>query len=310
MNFNKNIKVLKNCLSNSFYKNYLLNKQFSSNTNTTGTNTVSSGTATPFKQVVEISSNNIEITKNFTSIEIKLKDLEKYDISNKRFIFNTDIKIEELLKKMQEEFDIKIEIDQQSKFKVHNFIKYDSYTPVKGTFLTDINEIKKKLNLKENSPEYKVFLEIFEDQSKEKLNNLKRKFFFILAEIEKLEQTKELIDKKVNFRLNILWAMLIVILSIVTGIFYHCIYNVEDLGWDICEPVTYLFTSIIFIACLFGYIKLQKRSLYSSSHMYSEMKDKLSLKRNIIYNFNYQRYRKLYRRKENLSKEIERLTRI
>lgn len=58
-------------------------------------------------------------------------------------------------------------------------------------------------------------------------------------EIEKMETEKARIDKKVQFKTNLLFGSMFTACFVEFCIGYYCIYQVEWLGWDLVEPFTY-----------------------------------------------------------------------
>jgi hypothetical protein len=263
-----------------------------------------------FKNKLPLNDTNFSIDRQPTHIEVILKDVIKSDLIPKKFLFSTESKIDDILSSLEKEYNIHFDLDNQSKFVINNKIKYDSFIPKNQNFLTELNLIKTKLNLTSQDKEWEIFLILFKDNTKESLNELKKTYFRICSQIEDMNKTKELIDRKVNFRVNIVFLALIAFLTAVTYIFYYCIYNVDELGWDLVEPVTYLFSSAIFLFCLFGYIKLQKKGLYSTTHLYSDLKNSLITKRHLMYNFNSIRYNELLGKKNKLWNEIQSKSRI
>ena len=57
------------------------------------------------------------------------------------------------------------------------------------------------------------------------------------------------------------------------AISYHCIFNVEWLGWDIIEPLTYTFTQGMFIT---GMLAIMKSKMKMKSGEYSGMENYLT----------------------------------
>ena len=83
-------------------------------------------------------------------------------------------------------------------------------------------------------------LDIFDEKLADK------QIFFLYArkmqlekDIAKMEQEKAQIDKRAQFRTNVLFSSIFTafLAEFLTG--YYCIYEVEWLGWDLVEPVTY-----------------------------------------------------------------------
>ena len=58
-------------------------------------------------------------------------------------------------------------------------------------------------------------------------------------DIARMEETKASIDRRAQFRTNLLFTSMFGACVIELLVAYYCIYEVEWLGWDIVEPVTY-----------------------------------------------------------------------
>lgn len=61
----------------------------------------------------------------------------------------------------------------------------------------------------------------------------------IMRSIEELETVKHVIDKSAQFRTNMLFSSIFLACVTEFAIGYYCIYEVDWLGWDLVEPVTY-----------------------------------------------------------------------
>ena len=260
-----------------------------------------------FKNKIPINLENIKIIKNLTFFEVKLENLEKTNLIDKGFYFEPNSKLKEIISTIEKEYDILLDIKPNDLSALETEIAYEEYEVKKNSFLSEIESIKKILNVNENDAEYIEFLKLF-NETKD-INDLKRQFMIVNTEIEQLDKIKNLVDKKVSFRLNVLLLLLLSALIFITGVFYHCIYNIEELGWDLVEPTTYLFSSVILLICLFGFIKLQK-GFYSTTDMYHDLFNSSKVRRYIKYNFNHSKYHLLLKEKSKILKEIEKQSRI
>lgn len=271
-------------------------------------------TSNSFQNQIPISTSNFIINKKLTHLELQLDKL-KTEIPNKKFLFEKNVKVEEILQALNKEYDLVFKIDNNSIQEIVSLLKEETLDDEKApknvsSLSTQLEMIKQKLGIQITDKEYDDFLNIFKQKNSEDMKELKRKYFFICSQIEDMDNIKQLINRKVTFRINVVFLMIIAFLTTVTAVFYYCIYNVDELGWDLVEPTTYLFSSIIFLGCLFGYIKLQKRGLYSTNYLYSELKNELNRKRYLMYNFNINRYEELIKKKAIIHKEIEKLGRL
>ena len=258
-----------------------------------------------FKNKINIFENNILIKRNPTYLEITVDDVKETNLDKKAFIFKTDSSLENIIKSIENEYGVLFNLSDDLKSKISMKLCYNKYETKQTNFINEINNIKS--NLKLNSKQMSTLLE---DSSKEALQEYKRLFFMISSQIEDMNRTKEIIDKKILFRINFVFLAIILFLVGVTSFFYHCIYNIEDLGWDIVEPTTYLFSSLIFLGCLFGFVKLQKKGAYSTSHLYKHLIVRMQNHNYLKYNFNYKRYLDLNLRKDKVMSEIEKHNKI
>lgn len=260
-----------------------------------------------FKNKIPINLENIKIIKNLTFFEVKLENLDKTNLIDKGFYFEPNTNIKEIVTTIEKEYDILLDIKPNDLSALETQLAYEKYDVKKNNFLAEIDGIKKLLNINEKDPEYKEFLQLF-NETKD-INDLKRQYMIVNTEIEQLDKIKNLVDKKVSFRLNVLLLLLLSALIFITGVFYHCIYNIDELGWDLVEPTTYLFSSVVLLICLFGFIKLQK-GFYSTTDMYYDLYNSSKVRRYIKYNFNHSKYHLLLKEKSKILKEIEKQSRI
>jgi hypothetical protein len=58
-------------------------------------------------------------------------------------------------------------------------------------------------------------------------------------DIEKYEGIQKTLDSKAKFRANIFFNTCFMLLLTQFGISYYAIYEVDWIGWDLVEPLTY-----------------------------------------------------------------------
>lgn len=260
-----------------------------------------------FKNKIQINKENILVKKYLSHMEIRLHNLDKTNLLDKSFVFDAFDSLDHILKTIEKEYDILLDLPIHDQEEMKRLLKYKQFYNSKTHLNNEIESLLSKLNISVNDKEYLEFIKILEN-SKD-LNDLKRQYMIICTEIDQMDQTKDLIDKKITFRLNLILLLLLLAFIGITGLFFYCIYYVDELGWDLVEPTTYLFSSVIFLICLFGYIKLQ-RGFYSATDMYDDLYKLLKRKRYMKYNFNYAKYDLLNREKLKILSVIDKNTRI
>lgn len=83
-------------------------------------------------------------------------------------------------------------------------------------------------------------LDIFDETLADKqLFNLSARRLQLLSNIATLEEQKSAIDKKAQARANFMFSSIFLAFFTEFLVGYYCIYQVEWLGWDLVEPVTY-----------------------------------------------------------------------
>lgn len=158
--------------------------------------------------------------------------------------------------------------------------------------------------LKIDEKDVQPFIQNILSNQSHKLNNLKILYFDISQEIERKEKIKKRIENSANTRITIILFLMLTVLIIQTGLYYHLIFNVDHLGWDLMEPTTFLLSSILFMIGIFIYVKLHRNAI-SGERLFQEYKKGFKLRRYVRDNFNHEKYLKLQTRKELVAKEIE-----
>lgn len=302
MKLYKNLKVLKYYKlfsKNNFF--YLQGMYFTDKLNKNNTS---------FKNSISLDRKNMSINKDLSSISVSLINLKKYNLQEKTFVLATNNTIDDIISLIENEYNLNINIDDNEKKIITDLLEYTDFKHINSkntNLLKTMQDILKKLNIKSTDQEYSYFIDLLRESSN--INDLKRQFMLVNVELENMENIKNLIDKKVKFRLNIILIIILSGLIYITYLFYNAIYNVDELGWDLVEPTTYLFNCIVFLICLFAFVKLQ-RGFYSATDLYDDLYRSFKIKRYLQYNFNYKKYDKLLMQKDMIMKKIETTSKI
>lgn len=267
-----------------------------------------------FKNKIELTSQNFGIKKLQNHFELSLVNINDTNLDKKVFLFNNDTTLEKILKNLENEYNLQFGIKESDKelFSkiLQNINNKKAEIDVLETLYTDIEKLMNDSKLNASGAgyeEYKNLLNKLDNYHKEEISNMQKEYFMICAELNDSAKTLDLIDKKIKFRTKFVFAIITLLFSFITGLFFYGIYMVDDLGWDIVEPTTFLFSSIIFIGCFYGYLRLQRKGLYSSGLLLSDLKESLMRKFFVKYNFNEKRFNELKILKEQLYNKIERI---
>jgi uncharacterized membrane protein len=199
---------------------------------------------------------------------------------------------------MESEFDTSLIIENSLKQKIENFLKNEIYEKMLSEsdlirHVPELVEISKKLKLEDK--DFLNFACTFLERDTEIIKfekKLKIIYFNINAELERMEEIKNRIDKKSENKAAFFLFVLLLILIFQTGLFYHLIFNVEFLGLDLIEPITFFFSSIVFILGLFSYVKLNKNSM-SGERLFQQFRNEALRRRYIKQNFHLEKYNEL-----------------
>jgi hypothetical protein len=217
--------------------------------------------------------------------------------------------LEHLQSKIEKEYGIGFNFDEGPKQKILNTLKQSSSSEFNENYeinhSEEIQKIVAKLNL---TTEDKInsFLKSVLEKSTVEMNratNLKILYFNILNEIERMEKIKEKIESKATNRVTIYIGGLLLILIAQTLIFYHMIWNMDELGWDLVEPATYLFGSIVFMLGLFSFVKLHRNAI-SGEKIFENFRKNIMLKRFVRHNFQVDKYNKLIVQRDLVKEEL------
>ena len=72
----------------------------------------------------------------------------------------------------------------------------------------------------------------------------------LFEEVSKLEKIEEEYEKRAAKRANIFFNTAFMFFAAQFGISYYCIYEVDWLGWDLVEPLTYTLGQGMFVSGL------------------------------------------------------------
>jgi Mitochondrial calcium uniporter len=155
-----------------------------------------------------------------------------------------------------------------------------------------LEQIFDKLKIESKEDRMSFLNKLIYDRDAQDILKTKFLYFKLKADLEKMETLRNRIDNRAYKRTKMLLFVLWVILIVQTVIFYHMIYNVEHLGWDLVEPSTYLFQSIVLLLGVMAYTKFH-RNYMSGSKLLEDAMKKLSLRSYAKNNFNQKIYNDL-----------------
>lgn len=258
-----------------------------------------------FKNKIPLNDDNFSIAKYPTHMKVKVSG-EGNILRSKTFYFNNEENFDSILETLSKEYDSSFLVKEGLKDKVDNIIKTENFFQPETKLgseahineLLGVGRMLKLITDKDGDKVSEEFLRliesIFEKTAKDKqnLHHLKTLHFHIASELERLEKIKTNLDKRATSRVTMYLFLLFAVLVFQTALFYHMIFNVEYLGWDLVEPVTFLFSSIVFILGIFSYVKFHRNAV-SGEKMFYDLKRTILLKRYIKNNFNIERYNTL-----------------
>lgn len=154
--------------------------------------------------------------------------------------------------------------------------------------------ILEKLNLRTNQEKLDFVKKLFNDSDPQNILKIKLLYFKLLADLEKMEKVKNRIDQRAFKRTKLFLICLWLILVVQTAAFYHMIYNVDHLGWDLVEPSTYLLQSLILLFGIMTFTKFH-RNYTSGQKLFEDSTKNIVLKGYAKNNFNTQIYSQLKR---------------
>jgi hypothetical protein len=188
-------------------------------------------------------------------------------------------------------------LQRELKDKLENVLKTDNvYIQTQSNYHSHIDEIIAiSRSMKINPNDLPAFIQSVVEKNEMDLKNekhLKILYFNIISELERMTKVKDTIDKRATNRVSFYLTLLLLVLIAQTILFYHMIFNVDYLGWDLVEPTTFLFGSIVFILGIFSYVKFHKNAV-SGEKMFHDFRKNILLNRYIRANFNMEKYNSL-----------------
>lgn len=205
---------------------------------------------------------------------------------------------------MEKDYKVTLEFDESLKIESERILEGVVLTKEEIEKSNDISfcpkkleNILDKLHLTTQNEKLEFFKKIFYGRDVQNIYKIKLVYFKLQADIEKMEKLKTRIDKRAAKRAKYLLMTLCLILTVQTMFFYHMIYNVEHLGWDLVEPTTYLIQSIILLLGVMAYTKFH-RNYMTGSKLIEDSTHNIILKGYAKNNFNDKIYSQL--KKESL----------
>jgi hypothetical protein len=205
---------------------------------------------------------------------------------------------------MESEYDLQILLGDELKNQFETILKKSNSfkQEADGEMVTKILEIADSLKIEKN--QVPKFLSEILSSKTDQLTHLKILHFDVSQEISRMEKLKKRINETGSRRATIILFILLAALIFQTALYYHLIFNVEHLGWDLMEPTTYLISSVLFLLGVMSYVKLQRNAI-SGERILQNFSQGFYLKRSVRDNFNNEKYQVLKRRKELITREIE-----
>jgi hypothetical protein len=109
------------------------------------------------------------------------------------------------------------------------------------------------------------------------LSVLKNSVDEIDQEIKAISKKEEEIIRQIRFRSTLLCSGIFGLLAAQWGFFYFTIYEVDWLGWDLMEPITFTVGQSSFVLSIFYYLKTQTTQSYETMLSRYESKRKTYL---------------------------------
>lgn len=150
----------------------------------------------------------------------------------------------------------------------------------------------------------KLISSVFNNQHSDEEVKLRLLYFNLSDEFHQLEKERLKVDKKVNFKINNRLLFLFLLLTSQTILYYHMIWNIDYLGWDLVEPTTFLISSLTFVAGLYFYIKLN-RKYNSVDGIVKDLSNTYRKKRYLKMNFNEKKHSDLKRQLEQIKSKLD-----
>ena len=171
-------------------------------------------------------------------------------------------------------------------------------------YIEDIEKIFNKMLIKDKAIQLEFLDKFLQDKHTEETLKLRVLYFKLQADLEKMEKLKDRIDTRAYKRTRMFLFFLWVILVVQTASFYYMIYHVEHLGWDLVEPLTYLFQSLVLVLGVMAFSKLH-RNYMSGSKLVEDSVMKISMRNYAKNNFNLKIFNELKKESMLIKKHLK-----
>jgi hypothetical protein len=171
-------------------------------------------------------------------------------------------------------------------------------------FLEDLENIFQKMNINDKAVQLEFLDKFLQDKHSEETLKLRVLYFKLQADLEKMENLKDRIDTRAYKRTRMFLFFLWLVLVIQTAIFFYGIYFVDHLGWDLMEPLTYLFQSIVLLLGVMAFTKLH-RNYMSGTKLVEDTVLKISIRNYAKNNFNMKIYNELKKESRLIKKHLK-----
>ena len=250
---------------------------------------------------VPLTSSNLDITNGIAYNEITVRNFETSTIRSKKFIFDSREQLSVIKARITEEYGNQVEFNGEIDAFLTEQLQLNKTARSKApTIAEELNEIAAALKISREDAT-RLVDKCFEKPVEVKQHRIKlqHQFFKLCSELEKLEKLRQRVESKTEFHITLRLTIMVAILIAQTSLFFYWIFYVEDLGWDLVEPLTFLVSSCLFLGSIFLFVKLNK-NYYSFETIRNHWWDRLFLKNSMKLNYNAGRYDFLQREKKAL----------
>jgi len=200
---------------------------------------------------------------------------------------------------LEKDYQVSLELDNELKLAGEAILSGQKLSSEEANKAIDsplsfekIDKNLEKLNLITHKEKFYLLNKIVNNNDTQNIYKIKFLYFKLQADIEKMEKLKSRVDEKAFKRTR--WFIIALWLTLIlqTAVFYHVIYNVDYLGWDLVEPSTYLIQSIILLFGVMTFTKFHRNYMSGTKLIEDSTKNKI-LKGYAKNNFNNQIFSEL-----------------
>lgn len=202
---------------------------------------------------------------------------------------------------MEKDYQVTLEIDVELKNSVEALLAGQTLSNQEAEKANEsplsfekLESIFAKMNLKTHKEKFELLKKIVNNTDTQNIYKIKLLYFKLQADLEKMEKQKNRVDQKANKRAKWFLISLWLVLVVQTAAFYHMIYNVDHLGWDLVEPATYLLQSLLLLLGVMTFTKFH-RNYMTGAKLFEDSVRNIVLKGYAKNNFNGQIYSQLKR---------------